>query len=184
MKIFKLSLFTFLTCIVLSCSTDANFTEDQDAITTTANLADADLLGTWTGIDVSYSGSITTTTDGITTVQDIQGSNFNGNYTITFSGSPNIVTGEGLYTIEEELTDTSGNSTTNVINNLNLITSFTEWNLIDDELTMDSDGKITSATVIENTSTTLVLTIDENISSTINGVSETLIKNSTFTFTR
>ena len=170
--------------MVMSCSTDPNLTEDQDTMPAAVNLADADLLGTWTGIDVSYSGSITIISGGITTVQNIQGTNFNGNYTITFSEDPNIVTREGLYSIDEEITDSSGNVSTHVIDNLNLINSSTNWNLVDDELTLDSGGKIADAIILENTGNSLILRIDENTNSTINGVSETLIKSSIFTFIR
>ena len=184
MKIFKLSLFAFLACMVISCSTDPNLTEDQNTMTVAANLADADLIGTWTGIDVSYSGSITISTGGITTVQNIQGANFNGDYTVTFSEDPNTVTREGIYSIEEENTDSSGNVSTRVIDNLNLINSSTNWTLVDNELTMDSSGKITTATILENTSDSLILRVDQNTNSTINGVSETLTKSSVFTFIR
>ena len=184
MRIFKLSLFTFLTCIVLSCSTDENQLENENTIATTVNLADADLLGTWTGIDVSYSGSITTTNGGVTTVQNTQGSNFNGNYTVTFSESPSIITGEGLYSIDEEVTDTNGNNSTRTINNLNLINSLTNWTLVDDQLTIDSNTKIIVATIIELTSSSLVLTIIENNTSTINNITTVEDKNATFVFTR
>ncbi len=184
MKILKLSLFAFLTCLVISCSTDPNLTEDQNTMTAAANLADADLLGTWTGIDVSYSGSITSIASGITTVQNIQGANFNGEYTVTFSENPDIVTREGIYSIDEETTDSSGNVSTQVIDNLNLINSSTNWILVDNELTMDSSGKITTAIILENTSNSLILRVDENTNSTINGVSETLVKSSVFTFVR
>lgn len=179
MNIFKLSLITLLVFTTISCSTDSNFDDTENSL-----IANPDLIGTWTGINVSYSGSITTLIGGITTVQNIEGSDFNGTYTITFTQDPNEVTGEGLYSISEEMTAPNGNASTRTITNLNLINAATDWNLVDNELTMDANGKITTATILELTSNTLTLTIDEDITSTINGVSETVIKNSVFNFTR
>ncbi|WP_299208856.1 hypothetical protein [uncultured Dokdonia sp.] len=185
MKFFKLSLFIYLLCTILSCSTDAIVTNEEDPIVATVDTEDADLLGTWTGIDVSYSGSMTSITNGIATVQNIEGANFDGEYTITFEANPNVITREGLYSINEEITESNGDVvSTSIIDNLNLINSLTNWNLVEDELTMDSGGKIKTATIVELTSTSLVLSIDESTSTTINGVSETLLKNSTFTFVR
>lgn len=184
MKIIKVSLFAFLLCTMISCATDPILENEENLIVTTADAEDADLVGTWTGIDVSYSGSLTSTTNGIATVQNIEGTNFDGNYTITFEGNPNVITREGLYSISEETTLSTGEVSTQVIDNLNLINSLTNWSLVENELTMDSSGKIKTATLVELTSTSLILTIEENTSTTINGVSETLLKNSTFTFVR
>ena len=181
MNIFKLSLITLLACITISCSTDSNFDEDENLLLANAN---AELIGTWTGIDVSYTGTITTQTGGVTTVQNIEGTNFSGTYTITFTQDPNVVTGEGLYSISQETSTSDDESSTQTITNLNLINSFTNWNLVDNELTMEASGKTTIADITELTTNTLVLTINENITSTINEVTETVEKSSVFSFTR
>ena len=179
MNIFKLSLMTLLVFTIFSCSTDAINPDTENSL-----IANPDLLGTWTGIDVSYTGSVTTTTDGTTTVQDIEGNNFDGTYTITFTQDPNVITGEGLYSITEETTIPGGDTSSRIITNLNLVTSFTNWNLVDSELTMTADNKIITATISELTSNSLIMLINENTTTTINGVSETLVKNSVFTYTR
>ena len=49
---------------------------------------------------------------------------------------------------------------------------------------MTADNKIITATISELTSNSLIMLINENTTTTINGVSETLVKNSVFTYTR
>ncbi len=178
MNIFKLSLMTLLVFTIFSCSTDAINPDTENSL-----IANPDLIGTWTGIDVSYSGTITTISGGITTTQEIEGTNFDGTYTITFTQDPNMVTGEGLYSIEE-VTTSDDETSSRVVTNLNLITSSTNWNLVDNELSMTADNKIITATISELTNDSLIMEIDESTTTTINGVSETLVKNSVFTYTR
>ncbi len=184
MKNFKSLLFTLLACLILSCSTDSIISEDENTTVSESSLADVDLLGIWTGIDVIYSGTTTITNSNGTTTQDIQSSNFNGDYTITFLENPAIVTGEGHYSIDEEIIEIDGNNTIRTINNLNLINSLTDWTLVDDQLTIDSNGKITIATIEELTTESLILVITENNTSTINGTTTIENKNATFVFTR
>lgn len=102
----KLSfLFIALVLVFTSCSTDDS-----------PSIISGDIVGTWIGNTIDYSGDTVTTVDGQTLVADFVGEAYDMDYTITFSEDPNNVVSEGSYSLKLTYTVLGQTSVENVEN--------------------------------------------------------------------
>ena len=151
MKILKLTLVLVAFIAFTSCSEDDNGG---------GNDTSGDIVGTWIGTGVDYTGTSETTTMGQTVSADFVGEAFDINYTLTFSENPNNVVADGSYSIE--LTTTiNGQSSTETVEDLEFLNDGT-WERSGNTLTITAEGEPGDATIVELTDTTLVLEIVES----------------------
>ena len=171
----KLSfLFIAFVFTLTSCSTD-----DSD----TSSDSSGDIVGTWIGLDVDYSGSTVTVIPGSADlVSDYVGEAYDVDYTLTFSENPNELVSEGSYSIELTTT-TLGQTQVDNLENLEFLSDGT-WNKVGDQLTIVSNGATSTGTILELTSTSLILELNQvqdvsqqgfTITTTINAIT-TFIK--------
>ncbi|MEL6811966.1 MAG: lipocalin family protein [Bacteroidota bacterium] len=175
MKILKILFLAVLTAAFVGCS------DDDDGGNPVGGAAD--LVGTWNGTGVSYSGTTETTANGVTISADFVGEGYDYNYTVTFSENPNQVTSEGSYSIE--LTTTSGGQTiTQNVENISF-SEVGEWSISGDQLTVTSaTGDPSTATIVELTANSLILNIVDVQTQNAGGTSVTSTTDSTFTFSK
>ena len=146
MKKINLLFVLVLTLLVASCSSD-----DDDNSSDTSG----DILGTWNGVDVEYTGDTTTEGQGQTLVADFVGDAYDVDYTMTFTENPNELTAIGSYSIE--LTTTvAGQTQVQNVENLEFIGDST-WSISGNELTATSNGETDVLDILELTDTTLKL---------------------------
>jgi len=158
---------------IVSCS------NDDDAGPTT----NGDLVGTWVGQTIDYSGTTVTSFEGQEIVADFVGEGYDVDYTVTFTENPNEATSDGSYSLE--LTTTiAGQTTTENQENIQFLET-SAWSRSGNELTLTTaDGESTTGTIQELTATTLVLAIETVEETTEQGFEITATVNAVSTFTR
>lgn len=156
----KISVLCFALALVLSaCSNDDDNNNTEDT--------SGDLIGTWIGQDIDYTGSTVTSALGQDITSTFVGEAYDIDYTLTFSENPNEVVSDGNYNIE--LTTTVlGQTQTETIENLEFLNTGT-WIRSGNELTIVSDEGTTEATIVELSGNTLVLAVSENQESSEQG---------------
>lgn len=170
----KLLLLFFISITVLSCSNDDEGGSQVGS--------DAALIGQWVGTGIDYSGNTVTEFQGQTINADFVGEAFDIDYTLTFSENPNEVISDGTYSIE--LTTTIlGQSTTETVPNIGFLESGT-WVKDGDQLTITNNGQTTTATIVELTNDTLVISAVEEETLSQQGATITSTVNLLATFTR
>lgn len=148
MKNFKLLLLAFLAVSIVSCKSDDD--SDGGGGDTSGNL-----IGTWIGVDLDYSGSTTTTADGLPPITaDFVGETTESDYTLTFSEEPNEVVSDGSYTIE--LTTTILGETQTNTEDLDFFLTGT-WTRDGNTLTISAEGRTEEYTIEELTDDSLIL---------------------------
>ena len=170
MKITKL-LLSCLTVILLSCS------EDEDPKPTTDGM-----IGSWKITTLDYNGSTTTTAQGASIKADFTGAGKNMNLVTTFKASPNTVASEGSYTVVLKTTY-MGQTMTEEYDMEDVIGEGT-WTLNGNTLTVTSGSDSQTATILEQTSTTLKFKSEVNESETDQGITVTTKLEAIYTFTK
>ncbi len=126
------------------------------------------LIGTWSITALDYEGSTTTTILGTSITSSFTGVAKDLDMTVTFNENPNTVTSQGSYTISITTT-TLGQSVTEDFTFDDFFDDGT-WALNGQTLTVTSSGVVQEATIISQTSTTLVLGIDSEETQDLAGV--------------
>jgi hypothetical protein len=145
MKKLKLLFVVTLALTIASCSNN-----DDDSSNTSG-----DILGTWVGVDVDYSGNSVTEFAGEEIVSDFVGEAFDVDYTLVFTENPNELVTDGSYSIELTTT-TAGQTQVETVENLEFLNDGT-WSKSGNELTITSNGQTTVATILELTDNSLTL---------------------------
>ncbi len=117
-----------------------------------------DLLGVWIGQDVDFTGTAVTEYLGQDIVANLVGEGYDVDYTLTFSENPNEVISDGSYNLEYTMT-VLGQTQTDTMENVDLLGDGT-WERSGNVLTIESQGQIAIATILELTDTTLKLGIE------------------------
>lgn len=174
MKIFKFIFLAVLTVSLVAC--------DSDDDSTNNDTTNADLVGTWQGEDMDYSGTSETQAQGQTVTSSFVGEAIDVDYTLTFTEDPNMVTSNGSYGIE--LTTTSnGQTVTQTIDNLTFLETGV-WTRTGNTLTIDSDGEASAATIEQLTENALRIAVTEVETITQGDFSVTTTTNLVATFVR
>ncbi len=168
MKITKLFLLS-IAVILFSCS------DKDDPIPTSEGM-----VGTWTVTGIDYKGSTTTTISGITAKADFTGTGKDMDLTTTFTSNPNTVTSEGTYTIVLKTT-VAGQTTTDEFPFDEVLTDGT-WTLNGKILSITNPSGTQDATIVKQTSTTLVLRLDLEESESDSGITVTTKIQAVYTF--
>lgn len=170
MKITKLLLLS-LAVIILSCS------KDDDPKPTSEGM-----VGKWKITALDYKGSTTTTAQGASAKADFTGKGKNMNLITTFTTNPNTVTSEGTFTVELT-TNYMGQTVTEEYDMDETVPSGT-WSLNGNILTVTNSTGSQTATIVEQTATTLKLKSEVNESQTDQGITITAKLDVTYTFTK
>jgi hypothetical protein len=161
MKITKLFILA-LAVVFLACK------DDEDPLPTAAGL-----LGDWSLTALTYEGSTTTTVAGISITSEFVGVGKDFDLTVLFEENPNTVLSVGSYTIELTTTIAGVSETENIT-----FTDFIQdgtWTLNGKTLTVTSSGETEEATIISQTSTTMILEVKLEETETIPGVGSVAI---------
>jgi hypothetical protein len=156
MKITKLLLFS-LAIIFLSCS------KDDDPKPTSQGM-----VGAWAVTAVDYKGSSTTTAQGTSIKADFTGTGKDMSLTTTFHENPNTMTSTGSYTIVLKTT-MMGQTTTDEYPFSDVFTDGT-WTLSGNTLTITESTGSQKATILEQTSTALKMSVAVKESQTAQGI--------------
>ena len=170
MKITKLFLLS-LAVIFLSCN------EDEDVKPTNEGM-----LGKWAATSLDYKGTTTTTAQGVSTKVDFTGTGKDMDLTTTFEANPNTVTSEGSYIIVLKTTY-MGQSTTDEYEVNDSIMDGT-WTLNGNTLTVTSDLGSQTATILEQTGTTLKFKAEVTESESDQGITMVSKIEAIYTFTK
>jgi hypothetical protein len=170
MKITKFLLLS-LAVIFLSCS------EDEDPIPTSEGM-----VGHWAITALDYKGTTTTTAQGVSIKADFTGTGKDMDLITTFNSNPNTVTSEGSYTIVLKTTS-MGQSTTDEYEMDETVTDGT-WTLNGKTLTVTSDFGPQTATILEQTSTTLKLKAEVSENQSDQGITVSSKIEAIYTFTK
>jgi hypothetical protein len=171
MKITKLLLLC-LAVVFLSCSEDEDFVPTKEG-----------MVGNWAATSLDYKGTTTTTVQGVSTKVDFTGTGKNMDLITTFNSTPNTVTSEGSYIIVLKTTY-MGQTTTNEYE-VNDSVMDGNWTLNGKTLTITSDqGGTQTATILEQTSTTLKLKAEVSESESDQGVTVSTKIEATYSFTK
>jgi hypothetical protein len=170
MKITKFLLLS-LAVIFLSCS------EDEDPIPTSEGM-----VGDWAITALDYKGTTTTTAQGVSIKADFTGTGKDMDLITTFNSNPNTVTSEGSYTIVLKTTS-MGQSTTDEYEMDETVTDGT-WALNGKTLTVTSDFGPQTATILEQTSTTLKLKAEVSENQSDQGITVSSQIEAIYTFTK
>jgi hypothetical protein len=170
MKITKFLLLS-LAVIFLSCS------EDEDPIPTSEGM-----VGDWAIVALDYKGTTTTTAQGVSVKVDFTGTGKDMDLITTFNSNPNTVTSEGSYTIVLKTTY-MGQTTTEEYETDETITDGT-WTLNGKTLTVTSDFGPQTATILEQTSTTLKFKAEVSENETDQGITVSTKIEAIYTFTK
>ena len=156
----KLSvLLIVLSLIISSCTTESvDMSNNSEGI-----------VGTWIGVSVDYSGTTVTTAQGQTISADYVGEAYDVDYSLTFSENPNNLISEGAYSIKLT-TSVAGQTTTQNVENLEVLGNGT-WEISENNLSITSNGKTSSGTIVELTESTLILTNEEVVDLSQQGIS-------------
>lgn len=166
-------------CLVLflvfaSCSND----DDGD----TPSDVSGDLLGVWVGQTLDFTGTAVTEYLGQDVVADLVGEAYDVDYTLTFTENPNEVTTDGSYNLEVTTT-ALGQTQTETLENVELLGDGT-WERSGNVLTIESQGQIAVATILELTDTTLKLGIETTQDVSQQGLIFATTVNAITTYTR
>ncbi|WP_428743688.1 lipocalin family protein [Tenacibaculum sp.] len=169
MKKVSLFLITFI-LILTSCSSDDN----------KENIS-ADIVGTWIGNSIDYSGKTETTVQGQTLVTDFVGEGYDMDYTLTFNETPNIITSEGSYSLKLTYSVLGQTSVQN-LENLKFLEEGT-WILDGNKLDVTANGVSKDYEIIELTETTLKISLstEEDLSESGSTIITTIDAIVTFT---
>ncbi|HMG91566.1 MAG TPA: hypothetical protein VK589_16025 [Chryseolinea sp.] len=170
MKITKFLLLS-LAVIFLSCS------EDEDPKPTSEGM-----VGNWAITALDYKGTTTTTAQGASIKADFTGTGKDMDLITTFNSTPNTVTSEGSYTIVLKTTY-MGQSTTDEYEMDETVTDGT-WTLSGNTLTVTNDFGPQTATILEQTSTTLKLKAEVSESESDQGITVSTKIEAIYTFTK
>lgn len=170
MKITKLFLIG-LAVILFSCSEDEDFVPTSEGMT-----------GNWAITALDYKGNTTTTAQGVSTKVDFTGTGKDMDLITTFDMNPNTVTSEGSYTIVLKSTY-MGQSITEEYEMDETVTDGT-WTLNGKTLTVTNDFGDQTATILEQTSTTLKFRAELTESESDSGVTVTTKIEAIYTFTK
>ena len=144
MKKFRIIALAFLAISFASCSSD-----DDTAADTSASI-----LGIWFGQDVDYSGTTTTTVDGLPPVEaDFVGESIEENFSLDFLESGEYIS-EGDYTLE--LTTTVLGESQTQTQTLEFLQDGT-WSREGDVLIATAEGRTQEYDIEELTETTLII---------------------------
>ena len=166
-------LFIALALVLVSCSDD----DTPNPSDTSGNL-----IGTWIGQDVDYTGSSSTTVQGQSFDATFVGEAYDVDYTLTFTENPNEVISDGSYSIE--LTTTAlGQTQVDNLENLEFLSNGT-WSQSGNVLTVVTDGEASDATIIQLTDTMLVLQIIDSQTAVEQGIEVSSVVNATVTYTK
>lgn len=161
----------FSLAALFSCS------EDEDPLPTSQGM-----IGTWTITAVDYKGTTTTTVSGASAKADFTGTGKDMDVTSTFSENPNTVTTEGSYVIVLKTT-MMGQTTTEEVPFEEVVLDGT-WTLDGRTLTITGPVGPQKATVLEQTSTTLRMSLDLKESQSSQGITVTTDIQTVYTFTK
>ncbi|WP_204345340.1 lipocalin family protein [Psychroserpens algicola] len=165
-------LFIALAMVLTACSSD-----DTNPPNT-----EGDLLGTWIGQDVQYTGTSATEVQGQSITADFVGDAYDVNYTLTFTENPNEVVADGSYSIE--LTTTAlGQSQTQNVEDLEFLNSGT-WSRSGNQLSITDNGETTVGTIVELTVNTLKIAVTETEDVVEQGISASSNIDIEMTYTR
>lgn len=157
--------------VLFSCS------DDDDPVPTSQGM-----VGTWSITAVDYRGTTTTTSQGGSVKADYTGTGKDIDVTVTFNENPNTVTSEGSYVIV--LKTTMQGQTTTEEYPFDEAFSDGTWTLSGNALTItDVDGPQT-ATILEQTKTTLKMRLDLKETETVQGITIAINVQTTFTLTK
>lgn len=167
-------LFIALALVLTACSGDDDGGNPSDT--------SGDILGTWIGQDVDYTGTSSTSVQGQSINSTFVGEAYDVDYTLTFTENPNEVVSDGSYSIE--LTTTAlGETFTENVENLEFLNSGA-WSRSGNQLTITDNGEDTVATIVELTSTMLVLEVSETESVSEQGIDVSTNIDVVVTYTR
>ncbi|NRD19938.1 lipocalin family protein [Winogradskyella eckloniae] len=172
----KLNYFYLFCCVIclMACASDDDNSNDE--------LSTSDLLGTWVGVDLDYSGNTTFEYLGIPVVSQFTGEAYDIDYTITFTDNPNQFYTNGTYSME--LTTTFlGETEVSSVENLEFLGDGT-WSLSGSELTIERDGFSSVATVTLVSNDVIEVDLMEEQSTTLEGVDYIVNVHSISTFER
>ena len=178
MKILKLLFLSLFVSFAISCSSS-----DDDNGSSGSGEIDAELVDTWIGTAVDYTGTTETEFNGVTLTADFVGEGFDIDYSINFTENPNEVTSDGSYSIL--LTTTiQGTSTEQTIPNLTFFETST-WEVNGDQITVSSNGaEPQTFTITELTETTLIIEGEQVTVQTQSGATVTTTVDLTAVYTR
>lgn len=168
-----------LLCIAFALVLTACSSDDDGG--TPANTS-GDLLGTWIGVDVDYTGNSTTSAQGQTLESTFVGEAYDVDYMLTFTENPNEVVADGSYSIELTTT-TLGQSQVDNIENLEFINDGT-WSRVGDQLTIVNGEATSVGTIVELTDTMLRLAISQTDTQTQPDFEFTSTVNAVMTYTK
>lgn len=136
--------------VLTSCS------EDNDD---TVDIATG-ILGTWQGKAVSFSGTSTTTIEGVSIDAYYEGEGYDIDFTLNFTENPNEVTAEGSYGIALTVTIFEQSETQNIPDNaFGGVTS--TWTQDGNEITISTEeGESITYEILELTADRLVMVTD------------------------
>jgi hypothetical protein len=167
-------LFIVLALVLTACSSDDDSNPPGDT--------SGDLIGTWIGQDVDYTGSSSTTVQGQSFDATFVGEAYDVDYTLTFTENPNEIISDGSYSIE--LTTTAlGQTQVDNVENLEFLNSGT-WTQSGNMLTVISEGNESEATILQLTDTMLVLELIDSQTVVQEGIEVSSTINATVTYTR
>lgn len=155
-----------------------NCGSDDDSIQITGDIA-----GIWNAVSVDYTGTTVTEASGVSITADYVGEGYDVDFTLTISEDPNVIEGEGEYSIE--LTTTvQGQTFTQFEEDLELLDDPGSWTMSGDTLTMIADGVATDFTITELTESSLIIEATEEEDFSQSGTSITTTINIVLVFTR
>lgn len=158
-----------LAVIFLSCS------EDEEPLPTSQGM-----VGTWDMTAVDYTGTSTTTMQGASMTTDYTGTGKEMNVVSTFTENPNTVLTQGSYIIVLKGTS-MGQTITEEVPFDEVVTDGT-WTLSGRTLTVTGLNGPEEATILEQTSTSLIMRMDVTKSVTSQDITVSSNIKITFTF--
>lgn len=165
-------LFSALTLILTSCSSDDDSTSDINA----------DIVGTWVGTEMVYEGTSETEIYGLPIEIDFTGEAYDISTKLIFSENPNTLVSEGSYSIKLEY-EQNGITETQVVEDQSFLASGT-WELNGDTLIVEDVNDSFEAKVYELTDDKLVIGITQTEDIEVNGIITTTTVNITATYIR
>ncbi|MFI1773524.1 lipocalin family protein [Thalassobellus citreus] len=164
-------LFIAVSISLFSCSS-----EDSSPVTS------GNILGTWTGNSIDYSGTTITNFQGQTIETDYVGESYDMDYTLTFNEDPNVLISEGNYSLK--LTSTIlGQTTVQNVENIEFLEAGT-WSLKGDVLTTSAGGKSYEYSIIELTESTLKISVSTEEDLSQQGATITATVDAVMTFVK
>ena len=177
MKIFKLLFLSVLVSTMVACSSDDDSNDNGGGDTT------GDLVATWVGVSVEYTGTSVSEITGFPDITtEFVGTGYDIDYTMTFDENPNEISSTGSYSIEL-VTTFEGQSTTQNVENLSWL-NIGEWSRTGDEVSVTVNGETSTMTIVELTDTTLSINIVDVSVIEQQGITKTATTNLNATYTK